>query len=104
MGLATELLSQMAAQGTALTPTLSVFQSSLPEVQSRPDSSRKECYVNGTLAHPGLIAAAGEAGVTILAGTDSHPTGGIVDEIQALAKAGLKAHVALGAGSWTARS
>lgn len=104
MGLPSGLLSQMAEQGTALTPTLSVFLSSLPEVQSRPNSARKEWFVNGTLAHPGLVAAAGEAGVTILAGTDSHPTGGIVDEIQALADAGLKTHLALGAGSWTARS
>jgi imidazolonepropionase-like amidohydrolase len=104
MGLPTGLLARMAEQGTALTPTLSVFLSSLPEVQRRPESARREWYVNGTLAHPGLVAAAGEAGVTILAGTDSHPTGGIVDEIQALADTGLTAHLALGAGSWIARS
>lgn len=104
MGLPIELLARMAEQGTALTPTLSVFLMSLPEVQSRPDSARKNWYVTGTLAHPGLVAAAGEAGVTILAGTDSHPTGAIVDEIQALADAGLATHLALGAGSWTART
>lgn len=104
MGLPTEMLTQMAKQGTALTPTLSVFQSNLPDVRRRPDSAAKEWYINGTLAHPGLVAAAAESGVTILAGTDSHPTGGIVDEVLALASAGVSAHAALGAGSWTART
>ena len=47
--------------------------------------------------------AAAEAGVTILAGTDSAPHGRVADEIRALAAAGLRAHDALAAGSWAAR-
>jgi imidazolonepropionase-like amidohydrolase len=49
------------------------------------------------------VAAAAEAGVTLLAGTDSLPHGQIVDEIRALAAAGLRPHDALAAASWTAR-
>ncbi|MDE3064841.1 MAG: amidohydrolase family protein, partial [Acidobacteriota bacterium] len=101
MGLPADLLDQMARQGTALTPTLSVFQRFLDLARQRPS---RAWIVEGTLAHPGLVAAAGEAGVRILAGTDSQPTGGVVDEIEALAGAGLPAHDALGAGSWAARS
>jgi imidazolonepropionase-like amidohydrolase len=54
--------------------------------------------------HGQLAAAAAEAGVTLLAGTDSRPHGRIADEIRALAAAGVPSHDALGAGSWTARS
>jgi imidazolonepropionase-like amidohydrolase len=55
-------------------------------------------------AHPALVASAAEAGVTILAGTDSRPHGRVADEIRALAAAGLSPHDALAAGSWSARS
>ena len=51
-----------------------------------------------------LVAAAAEAGVTILAGTDSRPHGRVADEIRSLAAAGLTPHQALAAGSWTARA
>lgn len=98
------LLPQMAAQGTALTPTLTVITAGLKRARSRPDSPRKEWYVRGASAHPALVAAAAEAGVTILAGTDSTPHGRIADEIRALAAAGLTAHDAIAAGSWTARA
>jgi imidazolonepropionase-like amidohydrolase len=98
------LLNQMAEQATALTPTLSVFLNSLPDVRLRPDSPRKRWYVDGTQAHLGLVSAAAEAGVTILAGTDTRPVGGIATEIRALAAAGMRPHDALGAGSWTART
>jgi imidazolonepropionase-like amidohydrolase len=50
-----------------------------------------------------LTAAAAEAGVTILAGTDSRPHGRVASEIRALA-AGVPAHDALAAGSWAARA
>lgn len=97
------LLGDMAAQGMVLTPTLSVLQKSLVRAQERPDSPRKRWYVNGASAHPTLVAAAGEAGVTVLAGTDSLPHGRIIDEVQALAAAGLRPHDALAAASWSAR-
>jgi hypothetical protein len=77
------LLLRMAEQGTALTPTLSVITASLAGVRSRPDSPRKDWYVAGASAHGRLTAAAVEAGVTVLAGTDSRPHGRVVDEIRA---------------------
>lgn len=54
--------------------------------------------------HGPLAAAAAEAGVTVLAGTDSRPHGRIADEIRALAGAGVSPHDALGAASWGARA
>lgn len=98
------LLAQMARQGTALTPTLSAITGSLAEVRQRPDSPRKQWYLAGAAAHGQLAAAAAEAGVTILAGTDSRPCGRVIDEIRALAGAGIPPRQALGAGSWAARS
>ena len=97
------LLNDMAAQGLVLTPTLSVLQQSLAKAAQREDSPRKRWFVQGATAHPGLVVAAAEAGVTMLAGTDSLPHGRIIDEVCALAAAGLRPHEALAAASWTAR-
>ena len=49
------------------------------------------------------MATAVEAGVTVLAGTDSRPHGRVVDEIRSLVGAGLRPHDALAAASWAAR-
>jgi imidazolonepropionase-like amidohydrolase len=98
------LLPRMASQGTALTPTLSVITASLAEVRRRPGGPRKDWYLAGATVHGDLAAAAAEAGVTILAGTDSRPCGRIIDEIRALAAAGVPPHQAVGAASWSARS
>jgi imidazolonepropionase-like amidohydrolase len=98
------LLSQMAAQGTALTPTLASITGSITIVEAGPDSPRRDWYLGGAGAHGELCAAAAEAGVTILAGTDSRPHGRVAGEIRALAAAGLPAHDALAAGSWAARA
>lgn len=98
------LLTRMAAQGTALTPTLSVLLGGVPVVTARPESEFRSWYLAGVAAHPALIAAAAEAGVTLLAGTDSVPHGRIATEIRALADAGVPPHEALGAASWTARA
>lgn len=98
------LLTQMAQQGTALTPTLSVITKSLAQARTRPDSPRRRWYLAGAGAHPHLAVAAAEAGVTVLAGTDSRPHGRIADEVRALISAGMRPHDALGAASWTARS
>jgi len=104
MHLPDSLLTKMAEQGTALTPTLSVFTSLMPEVAARPDSERKDWLLGGIAGHPNLVAAAAEAGVTLLAGTDRHPMGEVADEITALAEAGVPPDLALGAGSWGART
>jgi imidazolonepropionase-like amidohydrolase len=98
-----DLLTQMAAQGTALTPTLSVITSGLDRVREAPDGPRKDWYLGGASGHGRLTAAAAEAGVTLLAGTDSRPNGRIADEIRAMAEAGVPPHDALAAGSWAAR-
>jgi imidazolonepropionase-like amidohydrolase len=99
-----ELLPRMAEQGTALTPTLSVITGSLERIRSGPDGPRKDWYVAGASAHGRLTAAAVEAGVTVLAGTDSRPHGGIANEIRALVEAGVSPHEAIAAASWTARA
>jgi imidazolonepropionase-like amidohydrolase len=104
MWLEPALLPQLAAQGTALTPTLLVLTEHLPDAASRPDGPAKDWYLGGASVHAALAAAAAEAGVTILAGTDSRPHGRIADEIRALAAAGVPAHDALAAGSWAARA
>lgn len=98
------LLSQMADQGTALTPTLSVISSSVAEVRKRPDGPIKDWILAGAAVHGELAAAAAEAGVTVLAGTDSRPCGRVIDEIRALVDAGVPAHQAIGAASWSARA
>jgi imidazolonepropionase-like amidohydrolase len=99
-----DLLPQMAAQGTALTPTLSVINGSLADMLERPDSPRKDWYLGGATVHGQLAVTAAEAGVTILAGTDSRPHGRVADEVRALVTAGLSPHQAIGAASWAARS
>jgi imidazolonepropionase-like amidohydrolase len=104
MSMAPELLDEMARRGIALTPTLSVILNTVEQVAARPDSDRKRWYLAGAGAHPGLVRAAAEAGVTLLAGTDSRPHGRIADEIRALAGAGVPAVDALAAGSWVGRA
>ncbi|WP_127500761.1 amidohydrolase family protein [Actinoplanes solisilvae] len=104
MGLDPALLPRMAEQGTALTPTLSVITGSLAKAVAEPDSPRKRWYVSGASVHGDLTAAAVEAGVTVLAGTDSRPHGGIAEEIQAMYAAGVSPHEAIAAASWKARS
>ncbi|MGO8957605.1 MAG: amidohydrolase family protein [Streptosporangiaceae bacterium] len=99
-----ELLPQMAAQGTALTPTLSVIMASFNRVAAQPDSPRKSWYLAGAGVHGQLAAQAAEAGVTLLAGTDSRPHGRIADEVRALTVAGVRPHEALAAASWGARA
>jgi imidazolonepropionase-like amidohydrolase len=98
------LLAQMAAQGTVLTPTLAVISATLQDVRTMPDGPGKDWYLGGASVHGELAAAAAEAGVTVLAGTDSWPHGRVSTEIRALAAAGLNPHDALAAGSWAARS
>jgi imidazolonepropionase-like amidohydrolase len=103
MGLDPALLDEMARRGIAFTPTLSVLQSSLPQVRRQPASERRTWYLTGVQAHPALVAAAFEAGVTVLSGTDSRPMGRIIDEIEAMVAGGVTPTDAIGAASWRAR-
>jgi imidazolonepropionase-like amidohydrolase len=89
----------MAAAGIALTPTLSVIESALADAGDLGGG-----FASAVAAHRQLAVQAAEAGVTLLAGTDSRPHGRITDEISALVDAGLRPHDALAAASWTARA
>ncbi|XVU23916.1 amidohydrolase family protein [Actinoplanes sp. CA-054009] len=104
MGLDPALLPRMAERGIALTPTLAVITESLRRIADDPERAGRGWYVPGASAHGRLTASAVEAGVTVLAGTDSRPHGGIAREVRALVAAGVSAHEALAAASWTARA
>ena len=106
-GLTEDTIAEMARRGTALVPTL-INTDNFPDIA---DSAEKypsyakhmrELYARSRQT----VSAAVEAGVPIYAGTDAGGGighGRIVDEIDALAKAGLGARRALGAASWSAR-
>ncbi|MFY1692562.1 amidohydrolase family protein [Plantactinospora sp. WMMB782] len=98
------LLHRMAEQGVALTPTLAVIAGIPRRLRDDADARRRSWAVGGAAAHGPLAAAAAEAGVTLLAGTDSRPHGRVADEVRALVAAGVRPHLALGAASWTARA
>ena len=102
MWLDESLLDLMRENKTALTPTLNVFESSVDHFRAKADSPKRDWYVQGCERHPELIRKAHEAGVTILAGTDSQAFT-IVAEVQALARAGLSAEAAIASASWKAR-
>ncbi|MEV7421532.1 amidohydrolase family protein [Streptomyces sp. NPDC091212] len=97
------LLDLMAERGTALVPTLSVFAASARGHYAAEHDARRADWLAGWEALPGTVRAAHEAGVTVLAGTDSHPCGTVAAEADWLARAGLPPEAALGAASWTAR-
>lgn len=98
-----DLLPQMARQGTALTPTITVWARQLDAIVAEPDPEVRAWFLDGLNRLPELAARAYAAGVTVLAGTDSEPHGRVADEIRRLAGQ-LPPDVALGAGSWAARA
>ena len=98
------LLDQMAAQGTALVPTLGAFAAAAFRVRAQDPGPRRDAYLAGWAAMPGTARAAYEAGVTVLAGTDTHPCGTVPQEVERLISAGLPWEAAVGAASWTARA
>jgi imidazolonepropionase-like amidohydrolase len=97
------LLPRMAAQGTALTPTITVWARQLEAIMAEPEGPTRRFFLEGLQRLPWLAAQAHAAGVTVLAGTDSEPHGSIAEEIRRLA-AQLPAEAALGTGSWAARA
>ncbi|MFJ7947839.1 amidohydrolase family protein [Streptomyces sp. NPDC096354] len=98
------LIDLMAAQGTAFVPTLSVFGAGADRRRAAEPSARRDWWLAGWEGMLPNIRAAHEAGVTVLAGTDSFPCGTVASEVEWLVRAGLSAEAALGAASWTARS
>jgi imidazolonepropionase-like amidohydrolase len=103
MHLGTELLDRMAAQGTALVPTLAAFGDHAEEVRGRDQSARRDWWLSGWDRMLPTIRAAHEAGVRILAGTDTVPFGTVAHEIDWLIRAGVPAERAIAGGSWGAR-
>ena len=97
------LLDRMAAQGTALVPTLAGFEPIEQQLRTQEPSEFRTWLLGGCETLPAVVRAAYEAGVTVLAGTDTVSFGRIADEVNLLVKAGLPADVAVGAASWTAR-
>lgn len=104
MNLDPALVDRMAAQGTALVPTLTVFGRSAVKRREAGSSPYTDWWLAGWDAMLPTVRAAHEAGVAVFAGTDSIPFGRVAEEIAWLHKAGLPGDVALGAGSWSARS
>ena len=98
------LIDRMAAQGTALVPTLSVFGAGADQRRAAAPSTRRDWWLTGWDAMLPNVRAAHEAGVTVLAGTDSFPCGTVASEVEWLIRAGLPVEAALGAASWSARS
>jgi imidazolonepropionase-like amidohydrolase len=98
------LLHQRAAQGTALVPTLNAFAASAFRVRAWDPGPRRDSFLAGWAAMPPTARAAYEAGVTVLAGTDTHPCGTVAEEVERLISAGLPREAAVGAASWTARA
>ena len=95
------LLPRMAAQGTALTPTLTTWARQAEGIKGAPEPIRS-WFLDGITRLPELAAQAHTVGVTVLAGTDSEPHGRVAEEIRRLAE-GLPADAALAAGAWAAR-
>ncbi|MFF4097033.1 amidohydrolase family protein [Streptomyces sp. NPDC001834] len=98
------LLDRMAAQGTAFVPTLAAFGARADEMRAREPGVRRDRWLAGWDSMLGTVRAAHEAGVTVLAGTDSFPCGTVAGEMSWLVRAGLPTTAALGAASWTARA
>ena len=98
------LLPTMAVQGTALTPTHTVWARQLEAIRNELRSPAREWFLEGYARLGPLTVAADAAGVTILAGTDSRPQGSIAEEVRHMVAGGLPASVALGAACWRARA
>ena len=100
-------MADAARNGVAWTPTRVIedgIRSMMPDFGFTPaEIAKVEADLDG---QPDALQAAADAGVTILAGTDAGmvPHGIVGEEIRLLLDAGLSPAVAIGAGSWTARS
>ena len=94
-----------SAAGVAWVPTLSI-NDAVPGMLSGLDDASMSRWVERLHRQPAMVAAALEAGVTVLAGTDAGlgPHGMIRYEIELLHAGGMSAGEALGAGSWVART
>jgi imidazolonepropionase-like amidohydrolase len=109
LGLDPVLLDRMAARRIALVPTFTVWETFEQVARSARSDRFREWF---RAAHAGLgplVSAAYEAGVPVLAGTDSYgtatlPHGKVAGEVRRLAASPMPPTAAIGAASWTARS
>ncbi|MEU9137593.1 amidohydrolase family protein [Streptomyces sp. NPDC048404] len=101
MGMPRECVALMAGHGTAYVPTLTAFAHSAPRVK---DTARGRLWHEGHATMIRRVREAYDAGVTVLAGTDSAPHGNVAAEVGHLIDAGLPSEAAVGAASWTARA
>jgi imidazolonepropionase-like amidohydrolase len=99
-----DLIDRMAANGTALVPTLGVMGNKLDEVRAREATPRRDWLLKGWEGSLANVRAAAEAGVVVLAGTDRFPCGTVANEVEWLIRGGLSPESALAGASWTARS
>jgi imidazolonepropionase-like amidohydrolase len=106
-GLTADTITEMAARGTSLVPTLINIET-FPTIAERagkyPRYAAHMCALHAR-AHD-TVGAAIEAGIAVYAGSDAGGGirhGRLVDEIVALRAAGLTGAQALGAASWAAR-
>ncbi|MFF6976527.1 amidohydrolase family protein [Streptomyces sp. NPDC008343] len=100
MGMPEECVGLMAAQGAAYVPTLTPFARRAPQII---DTPRGRLWHEGHRIMIRRVREAHDAGVTVLAGTDSAPFGNVATEVEHLVAAGLPADVAVGPASWAAR-
>lgn len=93
------------AAGVAWVPTRSI-NPAIRQMMGSGDTTVSRAVLAGLEQQSAVLRAAVERGLTVLAGTDAGlgPHGMIRQEIQLIADAGIDPTVALGAGSWTART
>jgi imidazolonepropionase-like amidohydrolase len=108
-GLDDDLIALMASRGTALVPTL-INIDNFPAIADR-GAAKYPAYADHMrrlyARSRDVVRSAYDAGVPVYAGSDAGGGirhGRIVDEVRALAGAGLPADAALGAASWNARA
>ncbi|MCX4988675.1 MULTISPECIES: amidohydrolase family protein [unclassified Streptomyces] len=101
MGMPQECVDLMAGHGTSYVPTLTAFARSAPRIE---DTARGRLWNEGHRTMIRRVREAYDAGVTVLAGTDSAPHGNVAAEVLHLIDAGLPSGTAVGAASWTARA
>lgn len=94
----------LAARGAAYVPTATAFLPLIEVVRTKPAGPRKDWFTGGVASVARSVAVAHEAGVRVLAGTDSRPFGNVVTEVEWLIGAGLSTSTAVGAASWDARA
>ncbi|MET8133653.1 MULTISPECIES: amidohydrolase family protein [unclassified Streptomyces] len=102
MGMPQECVGLMAGHGTSYVPTLTAF--AYGAKRRAKDNARGRLWHEGHRTMIRRVREAYDAGVTVLAGTDSAPHGNVAVEVEHLVGAGLPPEAGVGAASWTARA